>query len=130
MIVVDASAMLEALLPTGTATALQTRLFEPGETWHAPHLVDVEVAQGIRRHLLAGNINAEQAAAAFANYADLTIQRHGHTPLLKRVWALRNNVTAYDAVYVALAETLNAKLLTRDKRLANAAGHQARIELV
>jgi len=130
LIVLDASAMLEALLPTASAAALQTRLFEPGETWHAPHLLDIELAQVIRRHSLDRNISAKQAAAAFANYADLTIQRHRHTPLLQRVWALRNNLTAYDAVYVALAEALSATLLTRDKRLANAAGHQARVELV
>jgi predicted nucleic acid-binding protein len=130
LIVLDASALLEALLPTGTASALQSRLFATGETWHAPHLLDVEFTQGIRRHSLAGNISGERAAAAFADYADMSIQRHIHMPLLRRVRALRNNLTAYDAVYVALAEALDATLLTRDRRIANAAGHQARVELV
>jgi predicted nucleic acid-binding protein len=130
LIVLDASALLEALLPTGTSVALQSRLFAPGETWHAPHLLDAEFAQGIRRHSMAGSISREQAEAAFADYANLFIHRHLHGPLLRRVWALRNNLTAYDGIYVALAETLNATLLTRDKRLANAAGHTARVELV
>jgi predicted nucleic acid-binding protein len=130
LIVLDASALLEALLPTGTAEGLYIRLFAPGETWHAPHLLDVEFAQGVRRHSFTGNINGEQAAAAFADYASLSIHRYVHAPLLRRVWALRNNLTAYDAVYVALAEMLDAILLTRDRRIANAAGHQARVELV
>jgi len=130
LIVLDASALLEALLPTGTAVALLNRLFTQSETWHAPHLLDLEFVQGVRRHSFAGAISGEQAAAAFADYANLTIQRHVHTPLLRRVWALRNNLTAYDAVYVALAETLDATLLTRDTRIANAAGHSARVELV
>src|SRR6267142_1577542 len=104
MIVVDASALLEALLRTPAARAVEERLFEPQQTLHAPHLLDIEVAQVIRRY--------------------------PHDFLLPRVWDLRNNLTAYDAVYVALAEALDAPLLTRDQRLAAAAGHHARVELV
>lgn len=68
--------------------------------------------------------------AAFTGLADLSIQRHPHNFLLRRVWEMRHNLSAYDAVYVALAELLDEPLITHDKRLANAAGHQARIELV
>ena len=130
MIVVDASALLEALLRTPAAAAVETRLFEPGETLHAPHLLDVEVAQVVRRYAAIGEIDSERGRAVLADLADFPLRRYAHDFLLQRIWDLRNNLTAYDAAYVALAEALDAPLLTRDQRLAAAAGHHARIELV
>jgi predicted nucleic acid-binding protein len=130
MIVVDASAVLEVLLRTPAATAVEKRLLDPSQTLHAPHLLDVEVAQVVRRYAASGEIDGERGRAALADLADLPLRRYPHDFLLPRVWDLRNNLTAYDAVYVALAEALGAPLLTRDKRLAAAPGHHARVELV
>ncbi len=130
MIVVDASAMLEVLLRTAAAAAVERRLFDVRETLHAPHLLDVEVAHVIRRYVLAGDFSAERGASALADLAAFPLRRYPHGLLLPRVWELRNNLTANDAVYVVLAELLGAPLLTRNRRLAAAAGHAATIELV
>jgi predicted nucleic acid-binding protein len=109
---------------------VEDRLFAPGRTLHAPHVLDVEVAQVIRRYAANGEISGERGRLALADLADLPLRRYPHDFLLPRMWDLRNNLTAYDAAYVALAEALDAPLLTRDRRLAVAAGHRARIELV
>jgi len=130
VIVVDASALLEALLRTSAAQDVEDRLFAPGQTLHAPHLLDVEVAQVIRRYAATGEINAERGRLALADLTDLPVRRYAHDFLLPRIWDLRNTLTAYDAAYVALAEALDAKVLTRDRRLAAAAGHHAHIELI
>jgi predicted nucleic acid-binding protein len=130
MIVVDASALLEALLRTPAAQAVERRLFDPRETLHAPHLLDVEVAQVVRRYAAAGEIDRDRGRAALADLADFPLRRYPHDFLLPRVWELRDNLTAYDAVYVALAEALDAPLITRDRRLAAAATRHARVELV
>ncbi|HLJ00822.1 MAG TPA: type II toxin-antitoxin system VapC family toxin [Bradyrhizobium sp.] len=130
MIVVDASAMLEALLRTPAAKTVEKWLFDPRQTLHAPHLLDIEVAQVIRRYQANGEIDSERGRAALADLADIPLHRYPHDFLLPRIWDLRNNLTAYDAAYVALAEALDAPLLTRDRRLAAAAGHHARVELV
>ena len=129
MIVVDASALLEVLLRTPAARAIERRLFASGETLHAPHLIDVEVAQVIRRYAAHGDIDADRGQGALADMADMPMRRYAHDIFLPRIWGLRDNLTAYDAVYVALAEALDAPLLTRDGRLAGAVGHTARIEL-
>jgi predicted nucleic acid-binding protein len=130
MIVIDASAVLEVLLRTPAANAVERWLFDPSQTVHAPHLLDVEVAQVVRRYAASGEIDEERGRTALADLADLPLHRYPHDFLLPRVWQLRNNLTAYDAVYVALAEVLDATLLTRDKRLAVAPGHHARVALV
>jgi predicted nucleic acid-binding protein len=130
MIVVDASALLEALLRTPAAKAVESWLFDPRQTLHVPHLLDVEIAQVIQRYAASGEIDEQRGRAALADLADFPLQRYPHDFLLPRVWDLRNNLTAYDAVYVALAEALDAKLLTRDRRLAAASGHHAQVELV
>lgn len=130
MIVVDASALLETLLRTPAAEAVEQRLFAPGQTLHAPHLIDVEVAQVVRRYAATGEIDHERGRAALVDLADFPMRRYPHDFLLPRVWDLRNSLTAYDAVYLALAEALDAPLLTRDRRLAAAGGHHAAIELV
>jgi predicted nucleic acid-binding protein len=130
VIVVDASALLEALLRMPSADAVEERLFAPRETLHAPHLLDVEVAQVIRRFAAAGEIDSERGRSALADLADLRLSRYPHGLLLPRIWSLRHNLSAYDAAYVALAEVLDAPLVTRDRRLAAAAGHRVRIEVV
>jgi len=128
VIVVDASALLEVLLQTSQAKKLEDRLFAPEETLHAPHLIDVEVAQVIRRYAATGDIDDETGRLAMVNLAAFPLRRYPHDLLLPRIWALRRNLTAYDAAYVALAEALDAPLLTCDRRLAAAPGHHARIE--
>ena len=130
MIVVDASALLEVLLRTPAAKAVEGRLFARGQSLHAPHLLDVEVAQVVRRYTAARQIDAERGHEALTDLADFPLRRYPHEFLLPRIWALRNNLTAYDAAYVALAEALDAPLLTRDQRLAAAAGHRATVEVV
>jgi predicted nucleic acid-binding protein len=130
VIVVDASAVLEVLLRTSFAKAVEDRLFAPQQTLHAPHLLDVEAAQVIRRYAANREIDGERGRAALADLAEFPVHRYPHDFLLQRIWELRNNLTAYDAAYVALAEALNAPLLTRDRRLAGAAGPLAHIEAI
>jgi predicted nucleic acid-binding protein len=129
VIVVDASALLEVLLRTPAAKAIEDRLFGPRQILHAPHLLDVEVAQVIRRYAAKREIEVGRGRAALADLADFPLRRYPHDFLLPRIWDLRNNLTAYDAAYVALAEALDATLVTRDRHLAASAGHHARIEL-
>lgn len=130
MIVVDASAILEFLLRTSLADAVDQRVFEPGQTLHAPHLLDIETAHALRRYARAGAGTAERCLIALDNLSKLSIQRYSHTVLLPRIWELRHNLTAYDATYVALAEVLDAPLLTSDRRIAGASGHRATVDLL
>lgn len=130
MIVLDASVVLELLLNTAVGRAVAKRIRPPDESLHVPHLLDVEVAQVLRRYVQHGVLPAERGRQNLAYLQRLDITRYGHEALLQRVWALRGNLTAYDAVYVALAEALNAPLLTRDAKLAAAPGLRARVELV
>lgn len=130
MIVVDASALVELLLQMPAADRIERRLFDTGEALHAPHLLDIEIAQVVRRFASRGDISNRTGRTALTDLAVLRIQRHRHRIFLPRVWALRHNLTAYDALYVALAEALTAPLLTRDRRLAAAGGHRVKIELV
>jgi len=130
VIVVDASALLEILLRTPAAEAVEDRLFAPGETLHAPHLLDVEAAQVIRRYTASGEIDGERGRLALDDLADFPLRRYPHDFLLPRIWSLRKNLTGYDAVYIALAEVLDVPLLTRDRRLAASPGHHAEIILV
>lgn len=89
---------------------------------HAPHLIDLEVAQALRRYSLSGVIPADRGDEALADLVDFPITRHPHFVLLERIWQLRHSLTAYDAAYLALAEALDAPLLTRDGALAKAGG--------
>lgn len=130
MIVVDSSLILEVLLRTQVAPQIEERIFSPAETLHAPHLLDLEVAQVLRRYCASGGIKPERGWEAVVDLADLPITRYPHEIFIFRIWELRHNMTAYDAVYVALAENLPAPLLTRDARLASASGHEAAIELL
>ena len=129
MIVVDASAILEVLLRTPPAPAIEERLFERGEALHAPHLIDLEVLQVLRRYAAAGEISSQRAREALDDLAAFRLRRWAHDALALRIWELRQNLTAYDAAYIALAEALGALLLTRDRRLASAPGIRARVEV-
>lgn len=130
MIVLDASAAIEVLLNTPAGARLTERLFAADETLHTPHLLDIEVAQVLRRYTLAGSLEPARGRDALEDLADLPLIRYPHDLFLPRIWELRHNVTAYDAVYLALAEALDAPLLTSDRALASAPAHVARIELV
>jgi predicted nucleic acid-binding protein len=130
VIVVDASVILEVLLGTPDGARVAGRLFTPGETLHAPHLLDLEVAQVLRRYALAGELDSARGLEALDDLADLPLTRYPHDLLLPRIWELRRNLTAYDAAYVALAEALAAPLVTRDAALVSVRVHHARVELL
>jgi predicted nucleic acid-binding protein len=121
LIVVDASAVVAALLVEGPAGEAARDAVRSQEV-HAPHLLDVEVTSAIRRWVLSGRLAVEDARSSLRDLRELAIARHGHEPLLDRALDLRDAVSAYDAVYVALAELLGASLLTADTRLARAPG--------
>jgi predicted nucleic acid-binding protein len=131
MLVIDASAVTELLLVRGGAPAVERRIVEHHGDLHAPHLIDVEVLSALRRIVAAGLATSERAGEAVRDFQDLTIERYAHEPLVPRVWAFRENFSAYDAVYVALAEALTADgvpLLTADTRLARAMEKHADVE--
>lgn len=128
--VLDASALVELILDTPTGQLVAGRIADPAEGLHAPHLADIEVVQALRRYVREGDIDAEAAAVALDDFRALDLQRHAHEPLLERVWELRENLTAYDAVYVALAEVLDGVLLTCDGPLSRAPGLAGRVVLV
>jgi predicted nucleic acid-binding protein len=130
VIVVDASAALEVLLQTPAARRIEARLFAPGETLSVPCLLDLEVVHVLRRYAAAGVIDAQRGQEAIDDLTAWPLVRYPHDLFLARIWALRHNLTAYDAAYVALAEALEVTLVTCDARLAAAVGHRAVIELV
>lgn len=125
MIVVDASAALSALLNDGPA---RQALAE--DQLHAPHLVDSEVASGLRRRVATRQITADDGWSALGTWRRLGLTRYAVHPFLDRVWQLRDNLSAYDAGYVALAELLNCALITADVRLSNATGIRCPITVV
>lgn len=125
MIVVDASAAVAALLNDGPA-----RRTLADEQLHVPHLIDSEVANGMRRRVAAQQIPADAAWTALSSWQRLGMTRYAAFSLLNRVWELRENVSAYDASYVALAEFLDCALLTADARLARAPGTRCPITVV
>lgn len=129
MIVVDASATVELLLGTAQGLVVAERIFDPAETLHVPELLDLEVAQVLRRYERAQLLDRTRAEAALVDLADLAFERYSHRLLLARAWELRGHLTIYDAVYIALAELLEAPLLTGDAALATAK-HRATIELL
>ncbi|HZQ96490.1 MAG TPA: type II toxin-antitoxin system VapC family toxin [Candidatus Sulfotelmatobacter sp.] len=130
MIVLDASVVLDWLLQTHAGQRVEQRISSGNEVLCAPHLVDVEVAQVLRRLVREGTISNRRAGEAITDLQDLPLERYPHFVLLPRVWWHRNNLSAYDAAYVALAEITGSTLLTRDARLAAAPGQSANIELL
>jgi predicted nucleic acid-binding protein len=130
LIVIDASAAVELVLQTDRAPAIAARMSGSAQQLHAPHLVDIEVTQTLRRLLLAREMTPGRSEEALEDFGLLAIERHAHRPLLARIWALKTSLSAYDATYVALAEALASPLLTCDEKLARARGHHAQIELV
>ncbi len=128
MTVLDASIVVAVLLKTPGFERIKSRLGHGEQDFHAPHLLDVEVIHVVRRFWLASEIDDLRAQEAIADLTSFPIRRHPHTPFASRVWELRHNMTAYDALYVALSEGLNATLLTCDKRLAEQAGKYITVE--
>src|SRR3990167_10951467 len=122
--------MAALLLRTSAATAIEVRLFDRLQTLHAPELIDVEVTQVLRRYAMAGQLDTERGRAVLIDLMDFPMKRHPHGVLLQRVWQLRHNLSAYDAVYLALAESLDAALLTDDHRLATAARRHSSVEIL
>jgi predicted nucleic acid-binding protein len=127
--VVDASAILEVLLQTPAARRVSRVLFAAGQTLHAPHLIDLEIAQVLRRYVRSASISNDRGAEALSDFLDLPLTRYPHFVLLTRVWQMRHNLTAYDAAYLALAEALDAPLITRDRVLARTSS-RAQVELL
>ena len=130
MKVLDASVLVEFLTGGEHAESAERRLMSsPGWLW-APYLVDAEVGHALRAEVRAGEISARAARAALGDLMEMRLQRVAHHLLAERAWELRQNVSFYDALYVALAEALEAPLLTLDSRLARAPGLRAEIEVV
>ena len=127
MIVVDASVLVTALADDGDeGRAVRNRLID--EDLAAPELIDLEVTSVLRRFTASGQLTAERAQQALTDLRDLRIELVSHRPLLARCWSLRNNLTVYDAAYVALAEMLDVPLLTSDMRMATASGITCEVE--
>jgi predicted nucleic acid-binding protein len=122
--------VIEVLLNTPSGIHIAEQFFDPAETLHAPHLLDVEVAQVLRRYTRTGELDTARGLQALEDLVDFPLTRYPHDLLLLRIWELRHNVTAYDAAYIALAEALGVPLITRDAALASAPGNRARIELI
>lgn len=123
----DTSAVLASLVAAQPDEALVARLGGDADL-HAPHLLDVELVHALRRLVHRGELPVERAHAARVDFADLPIVRYPHVALLDRMWELRDNLTAYDAAFVALSEALGVPLVTTDARLASAPGHSAEVE--
>lgn len=130
MIVVDSSAVLEVLLRSPRAPEIEKRIFAANESLHAPHLLDLEVVQVLRRYSLAAEMPMARGQEAIIDLLNLPIARYPHDIFVDRIWELRNTMTAYDAAFVALAESLPAPLLTCDAKLSAASGHRAKIMLI
>ena len=129
MIVLDASAAVDWLLQTSAGLRIEERIYAHRETLHAPHLLDLEVTQVLRRLAQQGVVAGSRADEAIHDLLDLRATRYPHFLLLPRIWQLRHNFSAYDAAYLALAEQLRAPLITRDARLASASGRSITVEL-
>jgi predicted nucleic acid-binding protein len=129
VIVLDASAAVDWLLQTAAGQSIERRIYSRNETLHAPHLLDLEATQVLRRLSLQRVVSAHRADEAVRDLLDLRVTRYPHLVLLPRIWQLRHNFSAYDAAYVVLAEKLGATLVTRDARLASVTGHVALVEL-
>jgi len=129
VIVLDASAVIEWLFQSPAGIKIDRRVFSNAETLHVPHLLDIEVAQVLRRYVRDKTITTQRGEEALEDLEGMPLRRYPHDFLIPRVWELRATLTAYDAVYVALAEVLDAPLLTCDGKIASASGHSANVEV-
>ncbi len=129
MIVVDAS-VLAAALADDESDGDRARARLRGASLVAPELIDLETASVVRRQFRAGKLSERRARLALADLMDLPLRREPHRPLLARCWELKDNLSVYDAAYVALAQTLGVVLLTADVRMAQSPGPRCEIELV
>lgn len=130
MIVLDSSAAVEWLLGRAAASVVAGHLADPDTSVHALSLLGVEVASSLRRLVLGGHMPPSRGALALADLGATDITLHDPTPLLPRAWELRENLSAYDAVYVALAEALGATLVTGDARIARAPGTAVAVDVI
>ena len=130
MIVLDASVVMDWLIRSPAAQRIESRIFSRNQSLHAPELLDLEVAQVLRRLVREDTLSTSRAETAIEDLLDMRVTRYPHSVLLPRIWQLRHNLSAYDAAYVVLAERLGATLLTRDARLASAPGHSATVEVM
>lgn len=128
MLVVDTSAVVDALLARHPAPGLIELLADDGDL-HAPHLIDIEMLHALRRLNALGELSDERAADARVDFRELALVRYPHHALSDRIWELRHNLTAYDAAFVTLAESLAVPLVTCDGHLGTAPGHGARVEV-
>jgi predicted nucleic acid-binding protein len=129
LIVLDASAAIDWLLQTTAGREIEKRIFSRGESLHAPHLLDLEVVQAMRRMVRESKVSAQRAHQMIGDFLDLRVTRYPHELFVPHIWRLRNNFSAYDAAYVSLTEELQATLITRDARLASASRRLISVEL-
>jgi predicted nucleic acid-binding protein len=129
LIVLDASAAIDWLIQSAAGQQIEKRIYSRSETLHAPHLLDIEVTQVLRRLARENTISDQRAENAIHDLLRIRVVRYPHIFLVPRIWEHRNNLSPYDAAYIALAEQLGATLITRDARLARASGHTAKVEL-
>jgi predicted nucleic acid-binding protein len=129
-VILDASAVVEVLMGSRVGKLVAERIQAAAAVPRSLALVDLEVANTLRRLVRLGELDIRRAEGAMIDLAALALVRFPHTPFLGRIWELRDRFTAYDAAYVALAEELGAPLLTLDARLARAGGHRATVELI
>ena len=131
LIVLDSSAAIELLESTAAGVRIAERIAETSDSLHAPHLIDLEVASALRKKVRLGAMGEGPATKLLALFQQLQIDRHDHELLMPRIWDLRDCLSCYDASYVALAEALEATLVTCDGRLSRAApAGTARIEWI
>ena len=127
MLVIDASAALELVMTTRSGFAVEEHVLESGEPLAAPHLIDVEVLHVIRRFHRNGVLTRRRSEQAIDDFGDLPITRYGHELLRLNMWRMRDNLNAYDAAYIALAELLDAPIVTCDGKLARSSGHDVSV---
>lgn len=128
MIVVDTSVLIDLFAYPYPNVDLRRRIAD-AESLHAPHLIDLELLHVLRRLVFRGRISADRADIVRDDVGELALIRYPHIGFVDRVWALRHNLTAYDASYVALAEVLGCPFVTSDTRIARASGHSAKVEV-